>query len=265
MRAGAQQPAPWRLLVPLLIRDSVCVWQVHNNLHHVMAALDLSKSIVDRIWTNYVFAMGYNLTAVPLAAGVLYPLTHFRIHPAVAGLCMALSSVSVVLSSLLLRRYARLFCSPTPRLTKMVSGVRVRGRMSRTAAALGRGVACYGATPSGSAGLTCALQTPCLCWDHHSKAVTMTWMRAMSRWGSARQQRARGQRAGPSRACPRASLPRCGDTLRSEICPKFHLDSPELGTARQPSPSLQHSFPSRVRARLGAAREFQNAKDVCCL
>jgi hypothetical protein len=79
---------------------------VHNNLHHVMAALDLSKSIVDRIWTNYVFAMGYNLTAVPLAAGVLYPLTHFRIHPAVAGLCMALSSVSVVLSSLLLRRYA---------------------------------------------------------------------------------------------------------------------------------------------------------------
>ncbi len=86
--------------------DAADIVLVHNNLHHVFAALDLSKSIVARIWTNYVFALGYNLTALPLAAGVLYPLTHFRIHPAVAGLCMALSSVSVVSSSLMLRRYA---------------------------------------------------------------------------------------------------------------------------------------------------------------
>ena len=85
--------------------DAADIVLVQNKLDHVLTAIDLSTNIVRRIWLNYLFAMGYNLTAVPLAAGVLYPMTHIRIHPAVAGLCMALSSVSVVLSSLQLRRY----------------------------------------------------------------------------------------------------------------------------------------------------------------
>ena len=78
---------------------------VQNDLQHVLTAIDLSSAIVRRIWRNYQFAIGYNLMAVPLAAGVLFPLTHLRIHPAVAGLCMALSSVSVVASSLILKTY----------------------------------------------------------------------------------------------------------------------------------------------------------------
>jgi hypothetical protein len=85
--------------------DAADIVLVQNKLDHVLTAIDLSTNIVRRIWLNYLFAMGYNLTAVPLAAGVLYPMTHIRIHPAIAGLCMALSSVSVVLSSLQLRRY----------------------------------------------------------------------------------------------------------------------------------------------------------------
>ncbi len=54
---------------------------------------------------NYVFAMGYNLIGVPVAAGVLYPCCGWRLPPAFAGLAMALSSVSVVSSSLLLKLY----------------------------------------------------------------------------------------------------------------------------------------------------------------
>ena len=51
--------------------------------------------------------MAYNVLMVPLAAGALYPVTRMQLPPALAGLAMALSSVSVVASSLLLRRYQR--------------------------------------------------------------------------------------------------------------------------------------------------------------
>lgn len=51
--------------------------------------------------------MLYNLCGVPIAAGVLYPLLHVRLPPALAGLTMALSSISVVMSSLALRLYSK--------------------------------------------------------------------------------------------------------------------------------------------------------------
>ncbi|CAM9465188.1 unnamed protein product [Ectocarpus sp. 12 AP-2014] len=51
--------------------------------------------------------MLYNLCGVPIAAGVLYPFLHIRLPPALAGLSMALSSISVVLSSLALRFYKK--------------------------------------------------------------------------------------------------------------------------------------------------------------
>lgn len=60
-----------------------------------------------RIRMNFLFAMVYNLVGVPVAAGALYPLLHLRLPPAFAGLAMALSSISVVLSSLSLRLYVK--------------------------------------------------------------------------------------------------------------------------------------------------------------
>ncbi len=78
---------------------------VRNHLHHVVAALDLSRSVFNRIRLNFFWAMGYNLCLVPIAAGVLFPFTHMRLQPAYAGLCMAFSSVSVVVSSLALKAY----------------------------------------------------------------------------------------------------------------------------------------------------------------
>lgn len=80
---------------------------IRSSLHDVVVALHLSKVVFRRIMMNFFWAMGYNIVALPLAAGVLFPFTDFRLPPEMAGLMMAFSSVSVVTSSLLLRRYRR--------------------------------------------------------------------------------------------------------------------------------------------------------------
>lgn len=80
---------------------------VKSDLEDVIMALDICRTTFRRIKWNYVWALGYNITMIPIAAGCLYPFMRFQLPPWVAGGCMALSSVSVVGSSLLLRLYAR--------------------------------------------------------------------------------------------------------------------------------------------------------------
>ncbi|XP_010941679.1 cation-transporting ATPase HMA5 isoform X1 [Elaeis guineensis] len=87
---------------------------VKNNLEDVITAIDLSRKTFARIRWNYFFAMAYNIVAIPVAAGVLFPFTGLKMPPWLAGACMAFSSVSVVCSSLLLRRYRK------PRLTTIL-------------------------------------------------------------------------------------------------------------------------------------------------
>nr|ACF87973.1 unknown [Zea mays] len=76
-----------------------------SNLEDVVTAIDLSRKAFFRIRMNYVWALGYNVVGIPIAAGVLFPSTGFRLPPWVAGAAMAASSVSVVCWSLLLRYY----------------------------------------------------------------------------------------------------------------------------------------------------------------
>jgi len=80
---------------------------VRSQLHDVVVSLHLSRVVFDRIRLNFVWAMAYNLFALPFAAGLLYPFTDWTLPPAFAGLMMAFSSVSVVASSLLLRTYVK--------------------------------------------------------------------------------------------------------------------------------------------------------------
>ena len=87
---------------------------MRNNLEDVITAIDLSRKTFARIRLNYVFAMAYNVVAIPIAAGVFFPSLGIMLPPWAAGACMALSSVSVVCSSLLLRRYKK------PRLTTIL-------------------------------------------------------------------------------------------------------------------------------------------------
>ncbi|KAK9440929.1 copper transporting P-type ATPase [Metarhizium brunneum] len=79
-----------------------------SSLGAVLTLLDLSRTVFRRIKINFGWAVVYNLLAVPIAAGCLYAIktssgNHVRLDPVWAALAMALSSISVVLSSLSLR------------------------------------------------------------------------------------------------------------------------------------------------------------------
>lgn len=81
---------------------------VTSSLEAVLTLVELSQKVFRRVWFNFLWAGVYNICAMPIAAGVLYPVrtasgSHVRLDPVWASLAMALSSVSVVCSSLLLR------------------------------------------------------------------------------------------------------------------------------------------------------------------
>lgn len=78
-----------------------------NALHNIVTAIDLSRTTYRRIIWNYIWAFGYNVIAIPYAAGVLFPIFKVMTPPWVAGLAMVLSSLSVTLSSLMLRFYKK--------------------------------------------------------------------------------------------------------------------------------------------------------------
>lgn len=80
---------------------------VKSDLWSVVTLLDLSQAVFRRVKVNFAWALVYNVLAVPIAAGVLMPIvsngSHVRLDPVWASLAMALSSISVVMSSLALR------------------------------------------------------------------------------------------------------------------------------------------------------------------
>jgi Cu+-exporting ATPase len=69
----------------------------------IPAALDLARSTLRVMRQNLIWAVAYNLLAIPLAAGALYPSFHILLSPWLAAAAMALSSVSVLANSLRLR------------------------------------------------------------------------------------------------------------------------------------------------------------------
>lgn len=87
--------------------EAASIVLVQNDLRHLIVAIDLSRVTFRRICLNFVWAMGYNVLGIPIAAGVLFPVMRVRLPPELAALAMALSSVSVVVSSLLLRSYKK--------------------------------------------------------------------------------------------------------------------------------------------------------------
>ena len=80
---------------------------VKSDLRDVVTAIDLSRTVFKRIKLNLLWALLYNSIGIPLAAGVLFPATKVGLPPEFAGLAMAMSSVSVVISSLLLKLYKK--------------------------------------------------------------------------------------------------------------------------------------------------------------
>jgi len=78
---------------------------IKNDLRDVIKAIKLSAYTFKKIKQNLFWAFFYNVLAIPIAAGVLYPFFGFLLNPVLAATAMAFSSVSVVLNSLLMKRY----------------------------------------------------------------------------------------------------------------------------------------------------------------
>ncbi|HSX49107.1 MAG TPA: heavy metal translocating P-type ATPase [Candidatus Saccharimonadales bacterium] len=84
--------------------ESSDITLVNKNMNSVASAITLSKKTMRTIKMNLFWAFGYNVILIPVAAGVLYPFFHITLSPVLASAAMALSSVSVVTNSLLLRK-----------------------------------------------------------------------------------------------------------------------------------------------------------------
>jgi Cu+-exporting ATPase len=78
---------------------------IRGDLRGVVTAIQLSKRTLRTIRWNLVWAFGYNVLLIPVAAGALYPWTGWLLSPVFASAAMAWSSLSVVLNSLTLRRF----------------------------------------------------------------------------------------------------------------------------------------------------------------
>ncbi|MDD1715944.1 MAG: copper-translocating P-type ATPase, partial [Methanolinea sp.] len=78
---------------------------IRDDLMDAVAAIQLSRKVMSRIRWNIFWAFAYNSALIPLAAGVLYPLTGYTLRPELAALAMALSSVTVISLSLILKKY----------------------------------------------------------------------------------------------------------------------------------------------------------------
>lgn len=80
---------------------------LRDRLSDVLAALSLSRMTLRTIYMNLGWAMIYNIIAIPIAAGLLLPIWNIVLTPGQAGILMAVSSITVVGNSILLRYWAR--------------------------------------------------------------------------------------------------------------------------------------------------------------
>lgn len=78
---------------------------IKGDLRDVVSAIEVGRATMNKVKQNLWWAFGYNLLGIPIAAGVLYPFTGWLVSPQLAGLFMALSSFSVTMNTLTLRKF----------------------------------------------------------------------------------------------------------------------------------------------------------------
>ena len=78
---------------------------IKDDLRDVVVALEAAKATMRKVKQNLFWAFFYNILGIPIGAGLLYPVLRLVVSPELAGAMMAVSSVSVTLNTLLLRRF----------------------------------------------------------------------------------------------------------------------------------------------------------------
>lgn len=84
--------------------ESAGITLMNSDLKQIAKAIKLSKATMQTIRQNLFWAFVYNLIAIPVAAGVLYPFFGFLLSPMIAGAAMSMSSISVLTNSLRLKK-----------------------------------------------------------------------------------------------------------------------------------------------------------------
>jgi len=84
--------------------ESAAITLVRGDLDGISNAMALSRKVMTNIRQNLFFAFTYNALGIPIAAGVLYPFTGTLLNPMIAGAAMSVSSLSVILNALRLRK-----------------------------------------------------------------------------------------------------------------------------------------------------------------
>ncbi len=84
--------------------ESAGITLMHSDLKQIANAIRLSQATMKTIRQNLFWAFVYNIVAIPVAAGVLYPFYGFLLNPMIAGAAMSMSSVSVLSNSLRLKK-----------------------------------------------------------------------------------------------------------------------------------------------------------------
>ena len=77
---------------------------INQNIMSILEALKLSKKIIKKIKQNLFWAFAYNIISIPIAMGILYFFNGYLLNPMIAGLTMTLSSLSILLNTLLLKK-----------------------------------------------------------------------------------------------------------------------------------------------------------------
>ncbi|HBA39159.1 MAG TPA: heavy metal translocating P-type ATPase, partial [Deltaproteobacteria bacterium] len=79
---------------------------IKEDLRDVVVAMEVAKATMRKVKQNLFWAFSYNVASIPIGAGLLYPFFKLVVSPELAALLMAVSSLSVTLNTLLLKRFA---------------------------------------------------------------------------------------------------------------------------------------------------------------